>query len=280
MGIALAQAFGLEILSCDSGQSRRGMEIGTAAPTLAEQAQTKHHLVGCIAPTENDSVVAFLERTEAVLETPGPDLLAVGGTGLYLLALKNGLDPIPAPDPVLRQTLQNRWELEGREPLWKELLSLNSDPPHDAYQNPVRLLRALEKAILVAKGAVSAAHPPLAPKTEVFALEMARTDLHQQLERRMDQMLVSGWRQEVEILDQYSADAPCWRCIGYPELREVVRQPAIPFRTRERILEATRQYAKRQETWFRNKLDPVWISPERSVGTITSHWQKILEKRL
>ena len=278
VAVEVAARQGWEILSVDTGQVRRGLEIGTAAPTAAEQARVRHHLVGCLSPTEPDSVVAFLERTAAVLETPGPDLLAAGGTGQFLSALLRGIDPVPAPDPDLRLVLQSRWEIEGREPLWAELLALDPAPPHDAYQNPVRLLRALEKAILRGRGAVLAGHPALAPDAPAFALELPRPVLHERLDRRLTAMLDAGWRAEVAALAAFPADTPCWKCIGYPELREVVGMEPLPPRTRERILEATRQYAKRQETWLRHKLAPVWIPADRSPIDVADDLLKHLEQ--
>jgi tRNA dimethylallyltransferase len=83
-------------------------------------------------------------------------------------------------------------------------------------------------------------------------------------------MLDDGWRDEVAILDEFTSDAPCWKCIGYSELREVIGVDPLPARSRERILEATRQYAKRQETWLRNKLAPVWIRADRPVDQMAS----------
>jgi len=261
---------GLEILSADSGQSRRGMEAGTAAPTQEERELVHHHLVACLEPDETDSVVAFLDRVQSILSTPGPDLLVVGGTGQYLSALLKGIDPVPAPDPVLRARLQDQWEREGREPLWRQLLSLNPSPPHDAFQNPVRLLRALEKAILVSQGAPLNGRSPLAPHAPVFALALPREVLHKRLEQRLDTMLGSAWRDEVSRLDSYPADAPCWKCIGYPELREVSGKDPLPWRTRERILDATRQYAKRQETWLRNKMSATWIAGDRPTEIVAT----------
>jgi len=270
LALEVAERRGLEILSVDTGQSRRGMEIGTAAATAREQARVRHHLVSCLSPTDPDSVVAFLRRTRSVLDTPGPDLLAVGGTGQFLSGLLKGIDPVPAPDPDLRQQLSARWEIEGREPLWKELTALDPTPPHDAWQNPVRLLRALEKAILLSRGAPTQAHPPLAADVPVVALELDRPTLHDRLDRRLTLMLAAGWRGEVAALEAHPGDTPCWKCIGFPELREVVGVDPLPARTRERILEATRQYAKRQETWLRNKLAPIWIRADRPVEQIAS----------
>lgn len=277
LALEVAERCGLEILSVDTGQSRRGMEIGTAAATAPEQSRVRHHLVSCLSPTDPDSVVAFLERARAVLASPGPDLLAVGGTGQFLAGLLKGIDPVPAPDPELRRQLQTRWELEGREPLWKELTTLDPHPPHDAWQNPVRLLRALEKALLLARGAPAQAHPPLASGTPVLALALDRPVLHERLDRRLSQMLAAGWRDEVAALVHLPAEAPCWKCIGYPELREVVGVEPLPPRTRERILEATRQYAKRQETWLRNKLSPVWIPADRPADQIADEVVPLLE---
>jgi len=270
VALEVASALGLEILSCDSGQSRQGMSIGTACPTEAERRRVPHHLVGCVAPDAPDSVALWLERAESIVASPGPDLLAVGGTGQYLLGLAKGLDPVPAPDLELRARLQSRWEQEGREPLWKELVALDPIPPHDAWQNPVRLLRALEKALLLSQWAPAKGHTPLAPAAKIFALSLDRATLHQRLESRLDKMLQEGWIEEVRALDASPSDAPCWKCIGYPELREIAHLDHVPPRTRLRILEATRQYAKRQETWLRNKLHPVWVPADRSVADIAS----------
>lgn len=270
VALEVASALGLEILSCDSGQSRQGMSIGTAAPTSAEQHRIRHHLVECIAPDAPDSVALWLDRAESIVASPGPDLLAVGGTGQYLLGLTKGLDPVPAPDLELRARLQSRWEQEGREPLWKELVALDDTPPHDAWQNPVRLLRALEKALLLSQGAPAKGHAPLAPGAKIFALSLDRVVLHHRLESRLDKMLQEGWIEEVRALEALPLDAPCWKCIGYPELREIAHLDHVPPRTRLRILEATRQYAKRQETWLRNKLHPIWVPAERPVADIAS----------
>lgn len=270
VALEVAGRLGLEILSVDTGQSRRGLEIGTAAPSAAEQERVRHHLVSNLSPTDLDSVVAFLGRAQAVLQTPGPDLLAVGGTGQFLSGLLKGIDPVPASDPDLRQQLLARWEIEGRDPLWKELVALDPTPPHDAWQNPVRLLRALEKALLLARGVPTQAHPALAPGAPVLALELDRPTLHERLDRRLTLMIEAGWRDEVARLAPMPADAPCWKCIGYAELREVVGREPLPPRTRERILEATRQYAKRQETWLRNKLAPTWIRADRPADQVAS----------
>lgn len=259
MALALAERNGWEILSADSGQSRAGLSIGTAAPGAADLERVPHHLVGDIAPDAEDSVALYLDRVERVLSLPGPDLLAVGGTNQYLQALRDGLSAVPAPDPELRQELSKRLATRGMEALWNELAAL-ATPPADARSNPVRLVRALEKAILARRGATGRPRPAPAPDAPVLALAVERPELHARQEARLHGMLESGWREEVrELAARVSGTAPCWKCIGYAALRETLDLPELPDSTIRSILAATRQYSKRQETWLRNRLEPRWI---------------------
>jgi tRNA dimethylallyltransferase len=268
VALEVAQRLGLEILSADSGQARQGLSIGTAMPSPADIETVRHHLVADIPADAQDSVALYLDRAAAVLHSPGPDLLAVGGTGQFLQALRDGLAPTPPPDPDLRRELSERLGKEGAEALWTEL-STRTEPPPDARRNPVRLLRALEKSILLERGVVGESRPPLAAQAPIFALVMDRGILRLRQERRLELMLASGWREEVRVLaGSVSPDAPCWKCIGYEQLRETLHLPVLPAATTRWILEATRQYAKRQETWLRNRLDPRWIDADRPAQAI------------
>lgn len=259
LALRLAEKLGCEILSADSGQSRTGLSIGTAAPAPDELARVRHHLVGDVRADAEDSVALFLDRAQAVLDTPGPDLVAVGGTGQFLQALRDGLRASPPPDQVLRAELGMRLDREGKESLWQELAE-RCEPPADARANPVRLLRALEKAILAERGIRGTERLALAPGVPALALALDRDVLHARLETRLRTMLESGWLEEVRHLAKsVPADAPCWKCIGYGELRETLEHPGVPAWVEQRILESTRQYAKRQETWLRNRLRPIWL---------------------
>jgi len=259
LALEIAQAKGWAILSADSGQSRAGLAIGTAAPSATDMERVEHHLVGDLAPDAEDSVALYLDRADRVLSNPGPDLLAVGGTNQFLQALRDGMSASPAPDPVLRQELSERLRSRGKDVLWDELAALGT-PPHDARTNPVRLVRALEKALLVRRGVQGSSRPALAPGAPVFALAVNRPELHSRLEARLAAMLASGWRDEVRALaERVPHTAPCWKCIGYRALRESMDLPDLPERTLRSILEETRQYAKRQETWLRNRLAPRWV---------------------
>lgn len=239
-----------------------GLEIGTAAPSPRQRARVRHHGVGVLPPEAPDSVGAFLRRARILLAEPGPDLLAVGGTGQYLSGLREGLEAAPVPDAALRAELAERLRAEGPDALHAELATFEP-PPHDAGSNPARLLRALEKAILRGRGAVGDAVPPLAPDAPAFALAWPREVLHRRIEERFDAMLAAGWTSEVARLRAagVSPDAPGLRAIGYAELWDVPWDGRPSQREREAVLARTRAYARRQETWLRNRLRPEFLDP-------------------
>lgn len=236
------------------------MPIGTAAPTESERRRVRHHEIEVLDPTRPDSVAEFLERARKVLDTPGPDLLAVGGTGQYLSGLKDGLEPSPGTDPELRKLLQERFQREGREVLHAELARMTTPPP-DAWANPVRLVRALEKALLRERGEVGKGYPALAADAPVLFLQRGREDLHRRLAARLESMLAQGWPEEVRRLREGGVpfDAPGLQAIGFRELWDVPSTAEVPAQVREEILARTRAYARRQETWARNRLRAVMV---------------------
>lgn len=273
-----ARRRGWEILSCDSGQSRDGLVVGTAAPTPQERGAVVHHQVGVLDPRVPDSVGSFLHRVAPLLDIPGPDLLAVGGTGQYLSGLRDGLEASPGTDPEVRAELEERLRLEGSEALHDDLVARVGTPPHDARANPVRLLRALEKAILRERGQVGEAIAPLAPGVPAYALARPRESLHARLAGRLDHMLREGWREEVENLATlgFAPTDPGLRAIGYGALWDIRELPEVPLAVRERILSDTRAYARRQETWLRTRLKATFVeaqsSPEATADLLDAAW--------
>lgn len=278
LALEVAKRRGWEILSADSGQSRRGLEVGTASPTGPQRERIRHHLVGDLDPQTPDSVVSFLDRTEAVLASSGPDILVVGGTCQYLEALSRGMDAVPPPDAAVREVLAQRLQAEGHAALWNELQSREKSPPPDAAQNPVRLLRALEKSIQTERGFLGESRTALAPNAPLVALAWPRDLLHRRLGERLDAMLIRGWLEEVKaLMETCPADAPAWRCIGFQPLREVLEGRQDLPQAKARILEATRQYAKRQETFLRNRLAPRWIEGNLGLGAQADHVESTLK---
>lgn len=280
VGVAWARRRGWEVLSCDSGQARAGLEIGTAAPSAAERAGVVHHHVGVLDPGAPDSVGLFLRRVEPLLAQGGPDLLAVGGTGQYLSALRDGLEASPGSDPDLRSAIEARLAAEGREVLHAELVERAGSAPPDALVNPVRLVRALEKAILRERGQVGEAIAAPAPGAIALALHRPRGILHERLEARLDAMLRDGWREEVARLRAagHRPSDPGLRAIGYAALWEVADLPEVPAGVRERILADTRAYARRQETWLRTRLGAAFVEAQATAEATVERLEALLRE--
>lgn len=255
-----ARARGWEILGCDSRQAYRGLAIGTGAPTVEEREGVVHHLVGVVDPRERLTVAGFVDRALGIAATDGPDLLVVGGTGQYLESLLRGLEPAPAPDPSLRAELEAELAASGPAGLWRS--RLGGDPPAECMTNPARALRRVEKTLLVGLGAPAPGRPAAAPGAPVLALAIPRAELHARIERRVATMLRSGWLDEIADLrgQGYAPGDPGCDALGYRDLWGFREESSVPMAIVGRIVAATRQYAKRQETWLRHRLVPdAWI---------------------
>lgn len=265
--IELAQALGCDILNADSRQVYRGMPIGTAQPTGAERAAVPHHFVDFVAPDalysagqfESDALHWldgwFAEHRCAVL---------TGGSGLYVKAVLDGLDPMPA-DLGIRARLNDRFAAEGLPPLVEELQRL--DPAHASsmdIQNPQRVIRALEVCMTSGKP-FSSFHSQVSAErpfdTLVFGLKMDRAALIDRINRRVDAMMAAGLEEEVEALRPYW-DANALQTVGYREWLPYFEGKRSLEEVAEEIKLRTRQFAKRQMTWFQ-KMDNVhWLHPE------------------
>jgi tRNA dimethylallyltransferase len=263
VALDVAEALGAEIVSVDSALVYRGMDIGTAKPSLAERARIVHHLIDIRDPAEAYSAAEFSAdalRLVNQLQERGRPVLLVGGTMLYLKALFEGLDAMPPADPALRAEIEAEAAREGWPALHARLAE--ADPatavrlsPNDAQ----RIQRALE--VLRASGRpLSSFHqgaartPALRP--DVFlALEPAdRAWLHQRIAHRFDTMLAAGFLDEVRSLrarGDLHAGLPAMRCVGYRQAWEALAGQWPLASVRERGIAATRQLAKRQLTWLR-----------------------------
>ncbi|MEK7241013.1 MAG: tRNA (adenosine(37)-N6)-dimethylallyltransferase MiaA [Gemmatimonadota bacterium] len=265
VALALAERHGLTILAADSRQVYRGFDIGTAKPTAAERARVPHEGVDLAEPAERFSAAAWAAHATAVIERLGVDrVLVVGGTGLYLRALTQPLFAEPVFDAARRAALAAELESLDTGTLRRWVMHLDASR---AALGRTQLLRALEVALLTGRR-ISDLHREAsrAPRWSARWLVVdPREQLHGRIERRLDAMLAGGWLNEVrELARTVPADAPAWNACGYQTLRQLT-DVAVRSRfaawdgnldeTRHAILVSTRQYAKRQRTWFRHQLE-------------------------
>ena len=261
--LALAQVLPVEIISVDSALVFRDMNIGTAKPDAAERAACPHHLIDLISPEDAYSAARFRHDcldTMAAVAARGRLPLLVGGTMLYLKALRDGLSELPGADPELRAAIDARAQREGWPALHAELA--RRDPATAARLAPgdaQRIQRALEIVQLtgapVDASLAQRATPALPWRLITLALLPGdRAELHQRIAARFDAMLDAGLVDEVrELRQRYRLDLslPSMRCVGYRQSWQHLDGQLDPRQLRERGIIATRQLAKRQITWLR-----------------------------
>jgi tRNA dimethylallyltransferase len=257
LAMRLASRHGAVLLSADSRQVYRGFDIGTAKPSRADRDLVRHEGIDVADPTERWSAARFAAAATEwlrVARTSGTPVLVVGGTGLWLRALVHPLAPEPVMDPAERRRMQSALgALETPElRRWVERLD-----PARAALGRTQLLRAAEVALL--SGTRVSDWHARAPAARPLAARWLVVDpgppLQGVLATRLDAMLAAGWEDEVRRLGaEVPADAPVWNACGYAVIRDLVLGRLARDEARELVLIATRQYAKRQRTWFRHQL--------------------------
>ncbi len=274
----LAERHGAAIVSADSRQIYRGFDVGTAKPSPDERARVPHYGVDVLDPTARYSAAAWAEdvaRWLAEIERAGRVPLVVGGTGFYLRALFGGLFEEPALDPARRTELAG---VLGTLPVpdlrrWCRMLD-----PERAHLGRTQLLRAVEIALLTGHRLTDLHRERARPPRWCarYLLVDPGPALRDRIEKRVDAMLAAGWLDEVRALMRtVPADAPAWKATGYDALRAVVSRAETPARGRERVIVETRQYAKRQRTWFRHQLagsEVTALDPQRP------DWREVAER--
>jgi tRNA dimethylallyltransferase len=282
---ALAHRLGAEIVALDSMTIYRGMDIGTAKPTFEERGGIPHHLIDVIEPWESASVADYrcwARDAVAAIEQRGRRALFVGGTALYLKALLRGLFEGPGSDPELRRQLEQEAETHGDTALHGRLASL--DPmtaarlhPHDRR----RIIRALEVIELTGQplsALQTEHHRPAPPGVQVYALEPPRVRLYDRINRRVLGFFDSGLVDEVRALQTgpRPMSPVAAQAIGYREVIAMLTGQATLGQTIETIQTRSRQFAKRQATWFRGLEEvrgfPVALDedPERVAERLTA----------
>jgi tRNA dimethylallyltransferase len=260
LALALAARHGARIISADSRQIYRGFDIGTAKPTAAEREAVPHAGLDVAEPTERWNAARWAQAAvgwaaeDAATRRPS---IVVGGTGLWLRALVRPLADEPPMDPVRRE--QVRGELAELDTPTLRTMVERLDPPL-AYLGRAQLLRAAEVALV--SGERLSDRQARGSTTPVRAARWLIVDpgpaLAERLDRRRAQMLADGWVEEVRTLSQrVPDDAPAWNACGYREIREAVQGTRSMADALEALRVSTRQYAKRQRTWFRTQMDDV-----------------------
>lgn len=264
LGIEIAKALDAEVVSADSRQIFKNMPIGTAAPTAEEQAEVKHHFVEFKNPDELYSAGDFADDVLEFLEGYFKEkkvAVMVGGSGLYVRAVCEGLDNLPA-DLELRAKLNKRCEEEGLEVLANELREL--DPEHFEKmdsKNPQRVVRALEVCLCSGKpfSSFHSAGPAKRPFDILkIGLKADREIVNERIAKRAQLMIDAGWLEETRALLPYRNENAL-NTVGYKELIEHLDGKLTLEEAIERIAITTRQFAKRQMTWFNKDKDIKWF---------------------
>ena len=268
LSIKLSRRFKTVILSADSRQFYREMNIGTAKPTLEEQQGVKHFFIDSHSISEEYSAGQFeadaLEILDRVFKEKDVAIL-VGGSGLYVRALCEGMDEMPEISPEVREKLNARLASEGLEKLTAELKKLDPDY-YDRVDksNPQRVVRALE--VCLSSGKPYSWFRSQQKKARPFriikiGLERPRTDLYYRINLRMDQMLEKGLLEEAKALLPYK-DHNALQTVGYTEIFDFL-EGKYDWEEAIRLLKRnSRRYAKRQLTWFKKDPEFTWFEPD------------------
>lgn len=258
LSLSLAKELRAEIISMDSRQIYRDFCIGTAQPSKDALRTIPHHLVDFYPPTESFSVGEFVREVKTLLrKNPETSYILVGGTGMYLQALTEGLAEIPPVSEDVRERCEKMLAEEGLESLFKKVQEVDPDSAQTILpQDRQRLLRALEVSIQTGrkfseirndrKGGVG--------RVKTFWLDRERTTLYANIDKRVLQMVEEGWKEEVKtLLERVPLDAPAWQSLGYKEWISCIQGKMSEKEVIETVQQGTRRYAKRQITWFRHQ---------------------------
>ena len=269
VGIQLAKHFGTEIISADSRQMFRELPIGTAAPSVAEMQGIPHHFIGNLSVAERCDAGQWAQQARALLDElfkKRKVVICVGGSGLYIDALLNGMDELPERNDALRNELQELFREKGIIPLQEKLQAL--DPEYYAevdIQNHKRLIRAIEVCMLSGEkySEMRSGKPADLPFNVVkIGLEMDRGKLYERINHRVDEMIKAGLEAEARSVIQYR-DNNALATVGYREMFDYFDGKISLEKAVELIKQHSRNYAKRQMTWWRRDSTIKWFHPEQ-----------------
>ncbi len=267
LSLRLAEHYDAEIIGVDSRQIYKGFCIGTAQPDAASLVRVKHHLIDFLDPMSSFSAGGFCDKVKELLSAnPERNYILVGGTGLYLQSLMLGLPQIPAVPKEVRLELENLAAREGTDSLYKMAMAADPELVRNVEPNNVhRLVRIVEvfKATGRRLSEFQKDREGGIGKLPIFWLQRERDALYKRIDSRVDQMIQDGWVDEVNVLAKdVPLSAPAWQSLGYRELLQV-KTPAEMAGVVEEVKKKTRNYAKRQLTWFRWQVESTPIDMEK-----------------
>ena len=280
LSLELAERFNAEIIGVDSRQIYKGFAIGTAQPSCEDMARVKHHQVNFLDPRKAYSAGDFCANVKNLLfDNPNQNYILVGGTGLYLQSLMLGLPQIPKIDESIRKSFEDDAIKFGSNSLYKKAKLVDPEAMEKVEENNVqRIIRILEVYQLTGRklsdwqkervGGIG-----IVP---VFWLNRSRENLYARIDARVDQMMADGWLEEIkELAKTVPLDAPAWQSLGYREL--LCAKDGIQVQTvLEEVKRKTRNYAKRQLTWFRWQVKSV----ELDLDTCTDPVEFVLKQQV
>ena len=274
LSISVAEHFAAPIISTDSRQFYRGMAIGTAQPSREQMARVEHHLVNCLDVSEEFNCGAYervaLERLAELFEKHDT-VVAVGGSGLYIKALCEGMDDLPDAEPALREELLRRLETEGLESLVEQLRELDEVYYNEVDRcNPQRVLRAVEVCLTTGKP-YSSLRKGGAKKRDFeivkIGIDYPREELYGRINRRVDMMMDAGLESEARAMLPHR-HLNALQTVGFSELFDYFDGTISKEEAVELIKRNSRRYAKRQMTWFRRDKDIKWFTKPTSAEVI------------
>lgn len=289
LAVELAKALNGEVISCDSMQIYKYMDIGTAKPTLDEMQGIIHHMIDVAEPQEDFSVSRYCAMATPILEdilSRGKTAIIAGGTGLYMDSLIRGNDFAPFPSTGCREALEARADQEGIEALMQELQSIDPDTAARLHlSDRKRIIRALE--IYQETGETMTAHnlrtqtiPPKYHPTWLGLDFAERKQLYDSIDQRVGMMLDQGLIDEIHSLFARGIPTKCtaMQAIGYKEFTGAIEGSCTIEEAADLVRQSSRRYAKRQLTWFRRNPAMNWLirSPERDMDEILNDARRII----
>jgi len=268
--IHLAKLIDAEIISCDSMQVYKGMDIGTQKPTAAQRRVAPHYIVDIVSPSYNFSAANFRKRAIGYIKRihkEGRTPLFVGGTALYMKILIDGLFPSPAADKALRKNLLKE-EAGKKGALYNKLLKVDPQTAKILHPNDTRrIIRALEVYIKTNRPMSELKKKTKGLKDsydiKIFCLNRNRENLYKKIEKRVDSMFKQGLLAECKQLKKKRLSITAKQALGYKEVFDYLNSKTTLQETKELIKKKTRNFAKRQLSWFRNDKRIIWIDADR-----------------